>query len=85
MTTNFTVTQARTQLFDLMKQATTGYKKFTITSKSGDAVLISSEEYESLIETLELLSQPGFRQSIEEAKDDISQGRTVSIDDAFGV
>ena len=68
-----------------MKQATTGYKKFTITSKSGDAVLISSEEYVSLIETLELLSIPGFRQSFTEARADVTTGRTVSIDDAFGV
>ena len=55
-----------------------------ITSKTGDAVLISEEDYEGLLETLELLSTPGMAESIREAKEDIQAGRTKSIKEVFG-
>ena len=55
-----------------------------ITSKSGDVVLMSGEDYESLLETLELLSQPDIAKSIKEARADIKAGRTKSLKEVFG-
>ena len=55
-----------------------------IHAKSGDVVLISEEDYDSLLETLELLSTPGLRESIREAKADIKAGRVKSLDEVFG-
>jgi antitoxin YefM len=55
-----------------------------ITSKAGDVVLISEQDYESLLETLELLSTPGILKSIREARADIKTGRTKSLKEVFG-
>ena len=82
--TTFTATQARQELFDLVKKSIRGHMPIRITAKDGNAMLISEEDYESLIETLELLSTPGMLKSIREAKEDIKHGRTKSLKEIFG-
>ena len=79
-----TATEARQNLFRLVKQSVKGHIPVKITSKEGDAVLIAEEDYESLLETLELLTVPGLRKSIQEAKADIRAGRTKSLKEIFG-
>ena len=79
-----TATQARQNLFTLLKKSIKGHVPVRISSPLGDAVLISQEDYESLLETLELLSTPGMLKSIREAKADIQSGRTKSIKEVFG-
>ena len=79
-----TVTAARQNLFDLLKKSVKGHVPVRISSKNGDAVLISEDDYESLLETLELLSDPGMAKSIREAEADIKAGRTKSIKEVFG-
>ena len=79
-----TATQARQNLFRLLKKSVKGHVPIKITSKEGDAVILSEEDYEGLLETLELLSTPGMRESIREAKADIQAGRTKSLKDLFG-
>ena len=74
-----TATAARQDLFRLVKKSVKGHMPVRITSKDGDAVLISEEDYEGLLETLELLSKPGLRQSIAEARADIKAGRTKPL------
>ena len=82
--TTLTATKARQNLFDILKKSVKGHAPVKITSKSGDAVLISEEDYESLLETLELLSEPGMAKSVKEARADIKAGRTESLKDIFG-
>ncbi len=82
--TTLTATNARQHLFDILKKSVKAHVPIRITSKSGDAVLISEEDYESLLETLELLSMPGMAKSIREAKEDIKAGRTKSLKEVFG-
>ena len=79
-----TATEARQDLFQLMKRTVKGHIPVRISSKEGDAILISAEDYENLLETLELLSKPGLRRSIEEAREDIKAGRTKSLKEVFG-
>ncbi len=79
-----TATEARHNLFQLMGQSVRGHIPITITSKAGHAVLISEEDYESLLETLGLLSTPGMLKSIRQAKADIKLGRTKSLKAVFG-
>jgi len=79
-----TATEARQNLFQLLRKSVKGHAPVKISSKVGDVVLISEEDYESLLETLELLSLPGMRKSIQEAKADIRAGRTKSLKDIFG-
>ena len=56
-------TQARKEIFYLIKDAIKKHKEFRIHHRDGDVVLMSEEEYESLQETFDLLSIPGFRKA----------------------
>jgi antitoxin YefM len=58
----------------------------TIITRKGkpEAVLMSFEEYESWVETLELLSRPETVRGIREGLADLKAGRRVSFEDAFG-
>ena len=82
--TTLTATNARQHLFEVLKKSIKGHSPVKITSKAGDAVLVSEEDYESLIETLELLSTPGMAKSLREARADIKAGRTKSLREVFG-
>lgn len=82
--TVLTATQAREHLFELTRKSVKGHMPIKIRAKAGDVVLISEDDYESLLETLELLSTPGLRESIREAKADIKAGRTRSLEEIFG-
>ena len=79
-----TATEARQNLFKLVRKSVKGHIPVKITSKEGDAILVSEEDYEGLLETLELLSVPGMRKSIQEARADIRAGRTKSLEAIFG-
>ncbi len=82
--TTLTATRARQNLYRLVKKTVKAHLPIKITSKAGDVVLISEADYESLIETLELLSTPGLLKSIQHAKADIKAGRTKSLREVFG-
>ena len=82
--TELTATEARRNLFQLLRKSLKGHVPIKITSKEGDAILISEEDYENLLETLQLLSKPGLRESIKEARADIKAGRTKSLKEIFG-
>ena len=82
--TTLTATEARQDLYTLLKRSVKGHTPIRITSQSGDALLISEEDYESLLETLELLSTPGMLKSIREARRDIKTGRTKTLKEVFG-
>jgi len=61
-----TVTEARAKLYKLIDEATDSHKPITITGKRSNAVLLSEEDWNSIQETLYLLSMPGMRESIRE-------------------
>ena len=82
--TTLTATQARQNLFELVKKSVKGHAPVKITSKNGDVVMISEEDYEALLETLELLSKKGMLKGVWQAKADIKAGRTRSLKDVFG-
>lgn len=56
--------QARANLFKLLEKVNQESKPCMITSNQGDAVLISKNDWESLQETLCLLSIPEMQESI---------------------
>jgi len=61
---NFSVTQARSQLFRLMDEVAENHQPVLITGKRNNAILLSQEDWESIQETLYLLSIPGMGESI---------------------
>lgn len=79
-----TATDARKSFFDLMKGVNQKHEIYHISHKDGAAVLMSEEEFESLQETLSLLSAKGFREDFDQACKEVENGDTRSFEDVFG-
>jgi antitoxin YefM len=82
--TTLTATAARREFFDIVKGAAEGHKTYRIQHRRGAAMLISEDDYEGLLETLELLSMPRFRQRLNASIKQMKSGDTVSMDELFG-
>jgi len=59
-------TEARAKLYNLIDETSSSHQPIVITGKRSNAVLISEEDWNSISETLNLLSIPGMRESIKE-------------------
>ncbi|MFZ1320616.1 MAG: type II toxin-antitoxin system Phd/YefM family antitoxin [Ignavibacteria bacterium] len=59
-----TATQARNKIYKLIDETSEENKPIQITGKRNNAVLISEEDWNSIQETLFLISIPGMRESI---------------------
>lgn len=64
---NTNVTNFRKQLFELIDQTIKYNEPVNISTKNGNAVLMSEEEYNNLIETMYLNSIPVMREKLEES------------------
>jgi len=74
--TTVNITQVRKDLYNIMDSVLDN-GAVTITSKRGNAVLISEEDLRAIKETLYLLSVPDMLESLEEAENmDISECAT---------
>ncbi len=61
-----TASKARATLYRLLDEAASSHEPIHITGKRNNVVLISEEDWNSVQETLYLLSIPGMRESIRE-------------------
>lgn len=61
-----TASDARANLYRLIDQAAESHQPIHIAGKRANAVLVSAEDWQSIQETLYLLSVPGMRESIKE-------------------
>ncbi len=59
--------EARQRLFPLLEQVNTDHEPVRITSKAGDAVLMSANDYDSWQETVYLLRSPENARRLMEA------------------
>lgn len=73
-TTN--ATNARKNLFQIIADANTDGVPVHIISPRGNAVLLSEQEYNGLVETMYLQSIPGMAKSIREGLDEPFDGMT---------
>ena len=68
------VTEARSKLYSLIDETTETHQPVIITGKRCNAVLVAEEDLNAISETLNLLSVPGMRESIQEGlKQDLSK------------
>ena len=81
--TTITATELRTNLFQVLKKTLKGHLHTRISSKEGNADLLSEDEYDSLLETAELLSIPNLKESLKEADKEIEKGKVYSIEEVF--
>ena len=58
-------TEARSKLYSLIDETAETHEPIVITGKRSSAVLVSEEDWNSISETLHLLSVPGMRESIQ--------------------
>jgi antitoxin YefM len=73
-------TNARRQLFDLIEQAGKPGSFVSITHRDlPDVVLMSYDEFEGWIETMEILTSPSLVEQIQNGISEISSGKKTSL------
>lgn len=82
MDTTLPLTDARNKLTKIVDEVSKTFTRFTITRKGKpEAVLMSREEYDALIDTLEILSSQETMAAIRRAEKDIKAGRVKPLKD----
>jgi len=72
--------EAKKNLSALIRNVEEKYDRFTITKNGvSEAVLMSSEEFDGLLETLDILSSKEERDAIARAKKQVKTGKTISL------
>jgi antitoxin YefM len=79
-----TATDARREFFEIIKNTHKKHDIYHVQHRQGNVVMLSEEDYENMIETLELLAIPGFQESLHESVKQMKSAETVSFDDVFG-
>jgi antitoxin YefM len=69
-----TASEARSQLFPLIEQVNNDSTPVIITSKKGNAVLVSESEWEAMIETMYLLRTPANRERLAKSQAEVLAG-----------
>jgi len=65
--TNTNITSFRKNVFDYVDQAVTYGEVINVSTKKGNAILLSEADYNNMLETLKLCSIPGMAESIKAA------------------
>lgn len=68
--TNTNITAFRNNLFDYVEKAVVYGDVVNVSTKHGNAVVISEDDYNSMVETLHLSSIPGMTESIKAAAEE---------------
>lgn len=69
-----TASEARSQLFPLIEQVNNDSVPVFITSKKGNAVLVSESEWESMVETMYLLRTKTNRERLARSRGEVQTG-----------
>lgn len=78
-------TTVKRRFLDLLKRLGIERSIITITRNGVPAgVLMSVEEYESIMETLEILAEPKVVRALGRARRNFARGRTLSHEEAWG-
>lgn len=72
-----TVSQARANFSRALDHVVEDRVELVITRKAGDVVLVAREEYDSLVETLHLLSSPANAAALATAERQVDEGQTI--------
>ena len=68
--TNINVTNFRKDIYKILENAIKYNEPISVSTKNGNAVILSEEDYNSLIETLYIESIPGLKKEIFNRKKD---------------
>jgi antitoxin YefM len=81
-TQTVSISELQRQLFELVKGIRSSSDRFVITDQGhAEAVLLSADEFEGLIETLEILSDTALVQRLVEAEAELASGGGHSLEE----
>ena len=82
--THLTVTETKVHLLDIIRKTDKTMQRFII-SRNGKprAIIMSIDEYESWIETLEVLSDGKTMGDIEKAQKELDEGKYCTVEEVF--
>jgi len=80
--TTLSLADARANLSKLIESAVTTHERFEVT-RNGDrvAVLLSADDYDSLLETVDILSRPDEVAALMRGLADLDEGEVSSVDE----
>lgn len=78
--TNINITSFRKDIYKLLDNAIKYNEPINVSTKNGNAIILSEEDYNSLIETLYIESVPGLKKEILKRAND-SEDEFVSEDE----
>ena len=82
MTKTIPLAEAKKSLSAIVKDVEERYDRFAITKNGVEkAIILSTEEFEGLLETLDILSSREEKEAIARAKAQVRKGKTVSLAD----
>lgn len=62
--TNINITNFRKDIYELLEQVIKYNETINVSTKNGNAIILSEEDYNNLIETLYISSVPGLKEEI---------------------
>ena len=83
MTSTISIRELRPKLSRVVKNIHAKFDRYIITNRGKpEVVMLSMEDYESLLETLEIESDPHLVKQLKEAQKEIKKGKGVSLEEA---
>lgn len=80
--TTLSVADARAQFSRIVESAEVTHERFDVTRNgSRVAVLLGADDFDALVETLEILADSETMDSIREGLSDLREGRTASVEE----
>lgn len=81
MTTTLPLAEARASLSRLIDRVVTTHERIEVTRKGRRAaVILSADDYDSIMETLEILSDPDLVDDIREGEAELDRGDSMSLE-----
>ena len=80
--TIISISEARRRIFDIAEEVQKPSTYYTLTENGrAKAVLMSAEQFDSIMEDLEILSNPKIMADLKEAEEEIKRGEYVTLEE----
>ena len=79
----FTATKTRKDLFNIFTNIIKKHEIYNINYKENGIIMLNQNDYEDLVETIELLSEPNFKSKLKQAEKEIKNKETYKFDEIF--
>lgn len=85
MQKTISITEGRRRLFQIAKEVQNPDTTYVLTDKGKPKMMVMSpDEYDSIIETMEILSDTNLLNDIKLAEEDYKAGKTITLDELLG-